>query len=188
MTEHLRDEEMIDALDEPLAAPRQAHLDACDACQAEMTSLRGVVREARAVEIDEPSPLFWDHFSERVRQATSREPLPRAEAWWHAWWRPVGVLAAAAGAVLLVAVMRPSPNELPASVSSEQSPVTSLALASDDGSWGLVIGLASELDATDVREAARPAEGTADAMIDELTPAQRSALAKLLQEGMGELQ
>jgi len=190
MTEHLRREEMIDALDEPLAAARQAHLEACGACQAEVASLRGVLREARGVEIDEPSPLFWDHFSQRVHQATAGEPLPREHGWWQALWRPVSVFVAAAGVVVLVAVWRPLPQESPAGAGGggAQAPVTSLSLASDDGSWELVVGLASELDWSDVKEVARPAYGTADAMIDELTAAQRGALAKLLQEGMGDLQ
>ncbi len=66
--------------------------------------------------------------------------------------------------------------------------MTTTAAATDDGSWGLVIGLASELDWADVREVAKPAEGTADRMIEELTPAQRDEFARLLQEEMGGVQ
>jgi hypothetical protein len=47
--------------------------------------------------------------------------------------------------------------------------------------------LASELDWNELRKAAEPAEGTVDAMIEELTSEQREALARLLQKEMGAL-
>lgn len=182
MSEHLRHEELIDALDDTLALSRLAHVTSCESCREELARVRSVLREVEHLEMPTPSPLFWDHFSERVRQATAGEAVPSASAWWHAWVRPLGMLAAAAGAVALVAVWRPAP---PAVVPSDR-PAASVAALADNGEWGLVIGLASELDAADVREAAKPAEGTADAMIEELTAAQRGALVRWLQEDIGE--
>ena len=39
-----------------------------------------------AGEVPEPSPLFWNHLSARVRDAVAVEPIPRA--WWMTYWRP----------------------------------------------------------------------------------------------------
>jgi hypothetical protein len=39
----------------------------------------------------------------------------------------------------------------------------------------------------EVRQAITPVEGTADAMIEELTPAQLDALARLLEKEIGDL-
>jgi hypothetical protein len=181
MTEHLRHEELIDALDGMPSVPVRRHLDGCAACRAELAGLEATLHEAREVEVPAPSPLFWDHFSNRVREATAAESVTPPGAWWRGWWRP-GLVAAAAGALVLGIVLKPTPPAAP----TPASVVSSVGALPDDGSWGLVMGLASELDATDVREAARPREGTADAMIAELTEAQRAELARLLREDIGE--
>jgi hypothetical protein len=184
MSEHLRHEEMVDALDARLAAPRQAHLAACEPCRQELAGLQSMLREVEQQDVPAPSPLFWDHFADRVRGATAEQPMPGVLAGWRAWLRPVGVMAAAAGALALVLVLRPFPQ--PPAPGPEDRALPLVGTLADDGSWGLVIGLASELDAKDVREAAKPVEGTADAMIEELTAAQRAALARLLREDIGE--
>lgn len=185
MSEHLRPEDFVDALDGAPSASAQAHIDACAICQAELANLQSVVSDAERVEAPAPSPLFWEHFSERVRLATAAENVPGAAAWWHAWWRPAGMLAAAAGAIALVIALRPAAPSPDGAVAGTASPVQSLEVA-DDGSWGLVMGLASELAWTDVKEAAEPRAGTVDAVIEELTPSQREALVRLLQKEMGE--
>ena len=181
MSEHLRHEEFVDALEDSLDPERQAHLDGCVECQASIAQLAETLQAARSVDLPEPSPLFWDHFSDRVRQTTALEPA--ATPWWRpqGWLRPVAVAAVVAAAVL-VAVYRPAPKPAVESTSD----VAALETPADDGSWSLVIGLASELDAADVREAVKPVEGTADAMIAELSAAQRQALAQLLKDQIGE--
>ena len=128
--------------------------------------------------------MFWDHFSERVRQATAAESMPAATRWWSGWWSPVGALAGALGVIALVVLLRPTP-QVPSDLGA---PVESAALqmTPDDGSWGLVVGLAAELDHADVREVAAPAAGTVDTLLDELTKAQREALVRLLQKEMGD--
>ena len=178
MTEHLRhlrEEEFVDAMEGSLQPARQSHVDACAECQAGVEQLRETLRETRSVDMPEPSPLFWDHFSDRVRETTALEPV--AAPWWQGWLGPVGI-AAAVAVVILAVMLRPSPAPTPDSASD----LAAIDIPPDDGSWGLVIGLASEFDAADVREVAKPLEGTADAMIAELNATQRQALAKLLKE------
>jgi hypothetical protein len=183
MTEHLRREEFVDALERSLAPERHQHLDGCGECQASIARLREVLHETQSVDMPEPSPLFWDHFSDRVRQATALEPV--SSPWWQpqGWWRPIGMAAAVAAAVMVGLVLwRPAS----APVLDRASDVAAVVSPPDDGSWSLVMGLASEFDAADVREVAKPFDGTADAMIAELSAAQRRALAQLLKDEIGE--
>ena len=84
---HLTESEMVDLLDATLAPGRRAHLDACDACRTTADGLRAVLARSADVAIPEPSPLFWEHFSARVREdvrsAEAVEPSLRvAETLW----------------------------------------------------------------------------------------------------------
>lgn len=185
MTNHLRSEQFIDALDEALGAKEQAHLARCLECQEELSSLRAILGDAGQAPAPTPSPLFWEHFSERVRQATATETLPSRAYWWQGW-RTAGVMAGAVAVIAAVLVVNPSrvkPTEEAVVVGAGES--ADIAFV-DDGSWNLVVDMASELDLSDVKEAIEPAAGTADRMIDNLTASQRTALAKLLQKEMGD--
>ena len=77
---HLTPDEIIDAVESTLASGRRAHLDACEQCRTETASVASMLRETRAVGSAEPSPLFWDHFSDRVRTAIAAESHPSARA------------------------------------------------------------------------------------------------------------
>jgi hypothetical protein len=181
MTNHLRPDEFVDAMDGALSTARGAHLNSCAECRAELDGLLSVQREAHADAAHEPSPLFWDHFSARVREITvheKRTPYP----WWRAGWQPIAALTVAAAAVVLVLQMRSTPAVVPSAL----TPVTLTTEFEDDGSWDIVMGLASEIAWDDIREAVTPAAGAADAAIEELTSAQREALVRLLKQEIGE--
>ena len=83
-----------------LAPERQAHLAACDECQRELAGLSSVLSEAKQVSVPEPSPLFWQHFSERVRTAIDRDADPGGN--WPAWlrWQVLAPLGAVAIVIL----------------------------------------------------------------------------------------
>jgi hypothetical protein len=188
MTDHLRPEEFVEAIDaaEALDAAGRAHLAQCEVCQRELADLRDMMQETTKVSASAPSPLFWDHFSERVRVATSTVPV-RAP-WWQGWGRTAGVIGAAVAAVALVMILQPriiAPLR-PADSAVTPTPALVTADAVDDGTWSIVVGVAAGLKYADVKDAAQPVSGTADAVIDELTPAQRTALARLLEKEMGE--
>ena len=108
MTNHLRPDEFVDAMDGALSTARGAHLEHCAECRAELDGLLSMQREARADDAPEPSPLFWDHFSARVREATARESSTPAP-WWRTGWQPIAALTVAAAAVVLVLQMRSTP-------------------------------------------------------------------------------
>ena len=183
MTKHLRPDEFVDAMDGALPAARGAHLEQCAECRAELDGLLSMQREAADDDAPEPSPLFWDHFSARVGEATARENRTTAP-WWRTGWQPIAALAVAAASVVLVLQMRSAP----AVVAPALAPVTSVAdgPSDADGSWDIVMGLASEIAWDDIRDAVTPAAGAADAVIEELTGAQREALVRLLKQEIGE--
>lgn len=185
MTAHLSPVEFVDALEGGLSPSRDAHLSACAQCQSELAEIRAAADEARATEVPEPSPLFWDHFSARVKQAT-RETTPRS--WWLTWWRPAAALAVAAGALAIGLGIRQASDEPPASGSALTEVAVGQPLFEDDGSWSLVMDIAAEMDWSEVSQVATPVAGTADAIIEELTSEQREALARLLQKEMGDLE
>lgn len=83
---HLRDTEFVDFAEGTLAAPRAAHLGRCAECRAQAEAISGALREAASVDIPEPSPLFWDQFSARVREGIAGETPERA-----GWWMAAGV-------------------------------------------------------------------------------------------------
>jgi hypothetical protein len=78
MTPHLTPEELIDSRERPLPPARQAHADTCAVCRAEIARLDEVLRDVAAIDIPEPSPLFWDHLSARIRDRVAHEPPPTA--------------------------------------------------------------------------------------------------------------
>ena len=70
------------------------------------------------------------------------------------------------------------PSGVVASVDSGFAPV-------DEESVNFIVQLASDLSADELQEAARPTGDATAAVIDELTPAQRTELIKLIQAKMG---
>ncbi len=60
---------------------RAAHLETCAACREQAAALARDARATRrAVDVPEPSPLFWEHFSARVRDGASTASRRRAVA------------------------------------------------------------------------------------------------------------
>ena len=86
---HLTSDELVDALDGALAPPRQTHLDACQPCQQQLAELEAVLGEATAVTVPEPSPLYWEHLSARVRTTIDAEPV--ITGGWSSWLRSIPI-------------------------------------------------------------------------------------------------
>lgn len=179
---HLSPSEFIDFADGVLPAARAAHLDRCDACREQGGAVRLTMSAAEYAEVPEPSPLFWDHLSARVRADIGDAPPIRAP-----WWRrPAAVLACATAAMLLVAVtIRQAPRRTDARVAA---PIASEDTAADaaevsDPAWDLLVTAAGDLqidDAHAVGFGVRAA--TLDSAVLELTPAEREELGRLLRD------
>jgi hypothetical protein len=185
---HLSRDERLLALDGVLDAGRQAHLSACAACRTEVEGLRGVLARVRAVDVPEPSPLFWDHLAARVGDAIAREPAPAVT---RGWWAPrlgwaalaVAVTAAAAGyltrperipAAPVVASVAPAPAPDATAPGEGGGVAVDVDAAFSDDGWALLTAVAEDAGAD---ETFAPSAGQAEHSLFLLTAAERSALA-----------
>jgi hypothetical protein len=195
---HLTPVEFVDLLDGRLAPARTAHAGSCRTCGAQADELRRALADAAVPQLQEPSPLFWEHFSARVASAIRKEPAPSRVAAWHSWvGRPAFSVPLAAAVIALVTL---------AAVWSRQSTVPAGApsaptIASDEGEWDLGDAIDEEDDAWSlVRAAAEdiewdeaqdsglvPGPGAAARVVDDLTPDERAELAILLGEELRRL-
>ena len=102
-TTHLTDSELVDLAEDTLDPRRAAHVETCEGCRAQGTALRVLLRDTAGVAVPEPSPLFWDHLSARVREGVAAESSPRRSAWeWSNLVRGFVPLAAAAAVIVVV--------------------------------------------------------------------------------------
>ena len=186
---HLTAIEIVDLLDGRIDPQRAAHLDDCAMCRAQTDQLRATL-EGAALDVPEPSPLFWDHFSAQVRgriatQRVDRTGFPR----WLSTW-PRTALATCAALVLLtmasVSVWRPvnAPN------AGERVPPSSPdALFVDDlmadEAWAEVRKAAERVGWDEANQAGitAPPE-TAERAIRELSDRERREFISLLEAEM----
>lgn len=182
---HLTADELIDAMEGMLEAARQAHLDTCEQCRGELAELSSVLREARAVDLPEPSPIFWQHFSRRVRTAIDAEALPSSG--WTAWLRWPVLVPLGAVALLLIAIgLRTSaPIDQPPSQASANDAAVSSATAEDialaDHRWVLVADIVGEMDWDTASAAGLVVEpGAAERAVLELSADEQRELTRLL--------
>jgi hypothetical protein len=184
---HLSPSELVDLLDGLLAPARAAHAECCESCRAQCDELRRTLGESAAAGIPEPSPMFWDHLSARIREdiAQTTGPGGSRSAWLQ--WSPRSALAALA-AVLIAAMAAWS--LLPRQAAVEERPATGLAAtqtprddAEAERAWALVNAAAEQAGWEDVEDAglsARP--GSAEGAILDMSDAERVQLIRLLEE------
>lgn len=178
---HLGPEQLVDALEGALTGTAREHLAACGKCQREVVRLAGLLEGAREAGVPEPSPLFWSHFSDRVRAAIEADDRHQSR---RATWRwlvaaPLGALTAVAIAVALTGPRRPLP-EPDAPQAQEIAPGADVA-TSDASTWALITDLVGDLD-WDTASAAGLAlpPGLADEAAAALSPGEQQELTRLL--------
>jgi len=201
---HLTDTELLEAVESTAqtASQHAPHLDECAACRADVEALRAVLARTAADRLPEPSPLFWDHFTTRVSEALRDEPIPSGAPWLSRLQRPLTTWAVVAAALVLAIVTviwratlhAPSPlgSYTASSTVGSTSPATSGDLpaprADDpdtDARWAVVRVAAEDLAWDDVHDAGISADpGAAEGVALELTAAERSELARLLDRAM----
>jgi hypothetical protein len=183
---HLTRDELVDLAEGILPSARRAHVESCAACREQGEALTALLGDARAVVVDEPSPLFWEHLSERVRQSIAEEPVA-APAWprWLQW----PVLVPVAGLALLVlalatAVPQPSSVE---SIVAENHPDRAATADPDaevavDSAFAFILESVGPLDLDTAQEAGIAAgPGSADRAALHLTDEEQDELVRLLQ-------
>lgn len=174
---HLTSDELVDAVEGTLEAKRRQHLDACDACRRQVAGLARVLGETLAVEVPEPSPLFWAHLSQRVRTAIDAEPP--AAGRWRQWirWPVLAPIAALALLVMALAVALPRQQAAPVAVAAVVEPAGSLP---DEG-FAVVAELVGDMDwDTAMSAGLSVAPGAADRAMLELTTTEQQELTRLL--------
>jgi hypothetical protein len=171
---HLTADELIDAMEGMLAPERQAHLTSCDECQRELAELSNVLSEAKQVSVPDPLPLFWNHFSERVRGAIDAD-VAAGPAWpeWLRWQvlAPVGALAVLI-LTLLIALPRRDNTEMLLETSVEELP------PSDN--WVMLTDLVGDIDLDTASAAGVIEPGVADEAVLQLTAEEQQELTRLL--------
>ena len=196
---HLTDTEIVDFLEDVLPRARVAHLEACAPCRQKAHDARDAMTRAIEADIPEPSPLFWERFSERVHDEI--RVAAAAPAGWRRWtnhglrWALSGaiVVALLAGAAWRVTAPTLRHNVVPAQSPGPSPAGSGQARANDDAiddglnadadqAWAVVRTLADEVtwsDAVEVGLAARP--DAAERAARTLTSDERSELLRLLE-------
>jgi hypothetical protein len=186
---HLSPEELIDSAEGGRAESAAPHLASCELCQRQVAELRSAISTALDVDTPEPSPLFWDHFSHRVREAVAAEETPRSagNSWgtfipgsWRAW-ALAGVTAA-----VMISIYATAPTSLaPSSADREAALPAPLEPfgAADDPSLAFVADLAGQIDPEVANEAGWTSHaGAVDEVVANLTEDERIELQRLLEE------
>ena len=165
-----------------------AHMQSCGFCRTEVDELRSLMALSAQGDVPDPSPLYWTHFSARVREAVAAEGQPAPRAW--ANWRVLIPLASFA--LLLAAAITLAPTSPPREGIDQSSEVTAgrgvsdvieLAPLSDDASLSVLADLTSDLDWDTATEAGFSLRaGAVDDLVSALTTEERQELGRLLQE------
>ncbi len=205
---HVRPEQFVDLAEGVVAETSVPHLASCDACRRELADVRAMLAAVADPDnaVPEPSPLFWDHLSARVREAVGDEySFGRLRA---VRVFVVSLLArrlvlvpslAAALAALLVVVAwprAPQPADIPArplpiagqtASLPSPSPIPPLG-APDDPQLRIVAAYGAALgwDAMRDEMAVAPAADAAGDVVGTLTPAEQRALQQLLADEMAQ--
>jgi hypothetical protein len=193
---HLSPSEFVDLAEDTLAPARAAHVETCEHCRAQADVVRAALRETMAVDVPEPSPLFWEHLQARVREGV--EHPPRRSRWEWTGIHGFAPLPAAIAIVLaaglamygggkLAREARPAVGEVrdyaaaPAGAITDQG-VTPVLEPDDSAVWAVLTAAAQDLgleDAQDVGMHVPPA--TIDRAVQGMSPDELNELGRLLQ-------
>jgi hypothetical protein len=204
MTPHLTPEQFVDLAEDVQPESAVPHLAACEACRTELADLRAMMSAAAEPGVDvvpEPSPLYWNQLSARVRDGVAQQPPSWRE-------RLMQLLVPALGAALATAILAVALSDraadapaIPSSpiVSGEATlvpertpslpPLAPLG-AADDPQLAVVAAVATTVDwnAWDemMDEVAMSTADTSDAVASALTQDEQRELQRLLTEAIAQ--
>lgn len=200
---HLSPAEFVDFAEGTLGSERARHLETCGVCRAQAATVRDVLRATGGSDVvPEPSPLFWDHLSARIRAAVAAE-RPRS-AFGFGMLRLQPIVLATAALVILVAVLSAAmltrgwrQEALPeriATMASNSAVVPSDTTAipepdvkdpdvkENDEVWAVLTAAAADLQLDEARAAGIAVQpATIDHAVQRLTAAELAELGRLLQ-------
>jgi hypothetical protein len=194
---HLTGVDFVDLADGTRPEASAPHLASCAHCRQQLLEMRSLMVAATSVQVPEPSPLFWDHLSDRVREAVAAEhQLPRR--WWSGLpWRRMLIPASAvpAAAILIVSAWAPGvPTPPPIAPKSAIQPAFATAPAAggglndgfddavDDESLTLVADLSAGLNVDPATDTNLAPNGSAEHAVSHLNDAELRELQLLLKQ------
>jgi hypothetical protein len=192
---HFSPSEFVDFAEGTLAPARAAHADGCDDCRAQGALIRDAIRATATSEIPEPSPLFWEHFSARVREGVAAE-APHTAWSWLGGRQSIRLAAAIAIVVAVVStawLMRePKVSRVPVPATQQQAastPVVGHSADLDAGIdadnaevWAVLTAAASDMAIEEARAAGmKPHPAAVDRAVQGMTTAELAELGRLLQ-------
>jgi len=191
--QHLSPHDQLAAIDDGLDLAKAAHLTSCLACKAAVAEMRALVVALKADAIPEPSPLFWKHFADRVRDATAVELPPSGGA---LGWRVWAMIGSSAIAFVLVLVLRhgsltpigPAPVVTPPSTMAAVPARATPSLETMEAEpMTAMLQAASNLSSDDLNSVVTIA-GDASPLVEDLNAAERAAFVRLLHAEMEKTQ
>jgi hypothetical protein len=192
---HFSPSEFVEFAEGTLAPGRAAHADACDACRAQATLVRDAMHLTAASDVPEPSPLFWEHFSARVREGIAT-PAPRTAWSWLGGRESMRLAAAFAIVVAAVStvwlvrdaqrsrVPAPAPQEhaLSTPATDHNGSVDPGVDAGNAEVWAVLTAAASDMAIEEARAAGmKPHPAAVDRAVQDMTTAELNELGRLLQ-------
>src|SRR5215208_4850297 len=116
---HLSQDQLLDVADGTRAAHEFPHVESCAICARQLADLRSAIGAVAEVAVPEPSPLFWDHLSARIRTAVAEDNRSAKLSAWagRAWWQWAAA-AALVGVVLVIIWPGPPRVSAPGGVSA----------------------------------------------------------------------
>jgi len=192
---HLTELQLVDLADGTRPESSAPHLATCDRCRRQLLDMRAMMADAAAIQVPEPSPLFWDHLSARVHDAVAAErEAPRR--WWHdltvrkRFLVPASAVALAA--ILIVGALTPrllAPWRAVTDVISNDRAIALGAGAADDGfdvdddaSLMLVADLSAEMNIDAAADENLAPTGGAEHAVTHLNDDELRELQRLLQQ------
>ncbi len=192
---HFTEVELLDLAEEARPEASAGHLATCEACRRQLMDLRSAITAAAAVDVPEPSPIFWEHLSMRVREVVNEEGRPSEAGRQLGWpsWRafvPIGavLMLALAGTIMWNPADEPSTaTNVPVApeITGTAADARDIAYPMDDQSLTLLADLTSDLDWDAASEAGlAPVTGAVDDVVTSLSGGERRELHRLLQEAL----
>jgi hypothetical protein len=191
---HFSKDEIIEAVDDALSTTRAGHLASCASCREQVETLRATLARTNDVEIPEPSPLFWEHFSSNVREAI-RDSAPETTVlgrllrptplWTVAATVAVCVVAAAVMSRISSRFATPTTIDTPSTTQAgaARTPANVIDDIDDDEGWAFVRSVADEVSWDDTHaEGLNARPNSLESIAAEMTPVERRELVRLVED------